>query len=775
MVILSLRGRTARDGAALRCLVQQLRPWLAGKEEGGEEEGEGGGGNGVGQMGGKQSEEVAGEEEEEGEEGRQKEDRWGDDDEDEEESASSTHVSKRGRGRRRGGRGEEKKRSRLSFSKRHIAAGNFYAKPPGALFARLRQWLQQACQQQQQQVGGGGGRGGQQQQQAYCWSFPRQELAFRHHDLLAGWRDGEVAAFGGGGGGGGGVLSSDNNSNSNETDEQQQQQWQQQQEGEDALRPFATNLRLWSYQDPSSLHGRRFYTVCRILAFEGGREGAADKSSNSRRSSTNSISHTPSTASSSSSKSPREGGREGGFLHQYLAMDPCRRHVYEIIRGNYPCRLYFDVEFSRLANTGLDGERVMRELEGWVREGLREVLGLEGGREVEACFLELDSSTETKFSRHVIVHLEGGRLFRSNAHVGRFVHEVMGKIGGPPQVVEEGGGEGGGRGDRRTSLLWVRKEEEAGMVGQETIMNDNEGAPAMHQQQQPPQYVLAVDTSVYTKNRAFRLLYSRKFGKPATFQVTPQSEQVFLPPSSCPICPPSLTPPQTPQDWLLASLVVPHLPCGHLPSSHFITLAETNSQLSVYKLGATGSGNSSSSNSGSSGYRSQSRPFLFTFEAEGGKPSPLPALDSYVQANHMSQGGVPGVIRGWQYSYSSSSSSSSSTTAATAASDGSAETPSQTPTPPLPLLPTSILTYQVGRNRWCNHIGRAHKSNHTMVSVDLRRGCLYQRCHDPDCRSYKGPLHWLPLALVPSAETLEGIELDAALADACAKEPGKWG
>lgn len=96
-------------------------------------------------------------------------------------------------------------------------------------------------------------------------------------------------------------------------------------------------------------------------------------------------------------------------------------------------------------------------------------------------------------------------------------------------------------------------------------------------------------------------------------------------------------------------------------------------------------------------------------------------------------------------------------------------------TPPLPLLPTSILTYQVGRNRWCHRIGRAHKSNHTMVSVDLRRGCLYQRCHDPECRSYKGPLHWLPLALVPSAETLESIELDAALADACAREPGKWG
>ena len=567
-------------------------------------------------------------------------------------------------------------------------------------------------------------------------------------------------------------------SDSNKNGEQQQQQ---QQEEEDASRPFATNLRLWSYQDPSSLHGRRFYTVCRILAFEGGRDGSANTSNSISSSSSSSSSRSSTASSSPSSKTSREGGREGGFLHQYLAMDPSRRHVYEIIREDYPCRLYFDVEFSRLANKGLDGERVMRELEGWVREGLREVLreeGKEGGREVEACFLELDSSTEKKFSRHVIVHLEGGRLFRSNAHVGRFVQGVMGKIGGPPQAEGEGGREGGWKGGMRRSLLWGRKEGEEHVVEQTVTLNDKEGVVAMQQQQQqqPPQYVLAVDTSVYTKNRAFRLLYSRKFGKEATFQLTPQSEQTFLPPSSCPLCPSSPTPPQTPQDWLLASLVVPHLPCGHLPSSNFITLAETNNtQLSVYKLGGVGSGSSSgSSSSSSSGYRSQSRPFLFAFEAEGGKPSPLPALDAYVQANHMSQGGVPGVIRGWQYSYSSSSSSSGGTTAATAAADGS-ETPTQTATPAVPLPLTSLLTYQVGRNRWCNRIGRAHKSNHTMVSVDLRRGCLNQRCHDPDCRSYKGPLHWLPLALVPSAEMLESIELDAALADACAKEPGKWG
>ena len=90
-------------------------------------------------------------------------------------------------------------------------------------------------------------------------------------------------------------------------------------------------------------------------------------------------------------------------------------------------------------------------------------------------------------------------------------------------------------------------------------------------------------------------------------------------------------------------------------------------------------------------------------------------------------------------------------------------------------LPSSLLTYQVGKNRWCGRLGRAHKSNHTMLVVDLRRGSLYQKCHDPDCRAWKGPVCQVPLELLPGLERLQEIELDAALVEACAKEPGKWG
>lgn len=113
-----------------------------------------------------------------------------------------------------------------------------------------------------------------------------------------------------------------------------------------------------------------------------------------------------------------------------------------------------------------------------------------------------------------------------------------------------------------------------------------------------------------------------------------------------------------------------------------------------------------------------------------------------------------------------------------------------------------------------------------MLVVDLRRGVCYQRCHDPDCRGYRcdafpclalrqqrlidcneKPDWWvgrrttldsplrgiicplkinqsthgrsppveIPRHIVPAPEQLDQIELDAALADAVTREPGKWG
>jgi hypothetical protein len=43
------------------------------------------------------------------------------------------------------------------------------------------------------------------------------------------------------------------------------------------------------------------------------------------------------------------------FMTRYLNLEGSKRHVYELIREDFPCRLYFDLEFSIPANPDTDG------------------------------------------------------------------------------------------------------------------------------------------------------------------------------------------------------------------------------------------------------------------------------------------------------------------------------------------------------------------------------------------------------------------------------------
>lgn len=57
-----------------------------------------------------------------------------------------------------------------------------------------------------------------------------------------------------------------------------------------------------------------------------------------------------------------------------------------------------------------------------------------------------------------------------------------------------------------------------------------------------------------------------------------------------------------------------------------------------------------------------------------------------------------------------------------------------------------VITYQMSRNRYCERIRRAHKSNNIMWNVDLADFRCWQSCHDPECRAlqFKGSAIDLP-------------------------------
>ncbi|KAI6233194.1 Aspartyl aminopeptidase [Aphelenchoides fujianensis] len=146
------------------------------------------------------------------------------------------------------------------------------------------------------------------------------------------------------------------------------------------------------------------------------------------------------------------------------------RHFYEVIKEDERCRPYFDLEFNRRDNPEVDGVECVRAFLRMCRRVFASFLDAPAD---EQRFMILDSTTDEKFSCHVIVHLPGGRLLPSNALM-KSLAEV---------VAEE----------------W--KEET-----HFPLTNVHGEAVSM------------CDLSVYSKNRNFRLVKSSKCGKTATLK-----------------------------------------------------------------------------------------------------------------------------------------------------------------------------------------------------------------------------------------------------------------
>ncbi|XP_022247293.1 DNA-directed primase/polymerase protein-like [Limulus polyphemus] len=68
-----------------------------------------------------------------------------------------------------------------------------------------------------------------------------------------------------------------------------------------------------------------------------------------------------------------------------------------------------------------------------------------------------------------------------------------------------------------------------------------------------------------------------------------------------------------------------------------------------------------------------------------------------------------------------------------------------------------LLVYDIANYRFCENIGRHHKSNNIMIIVDLRRCIYYQKCLDPDCRiqGFKSTSRTLPREILPWFEIME--------------------
>jgi hypothetical protein len=422
---------------------------------------------------------------------------------------------------------------------------------------------------------------------------------------------------------------------------------------------------------------------------------------------------------------------------------PSSRHLYELIREGSPCRLYFDLEYSRAHNPSVPEVKLLRELE----EELAIELHLHYGKLLprlrSSQIVNLNSSNKKKFSRHWIVHLLDGDdsiddvgqptnmmnpkerqeyLFKDAPTVGRFIKRMVGRL------ADDMAAEGEAFAKKRPALakhLFVNTKDTT-------------------------KQVCVIDLGVYTRNRLFRCVGSSKKGKVTTLQPVfretetdddnnetdqklpaenndynngnddaqnndtggdrcyfplsiPQKKEIESSQASSSNVS-SIDTFITGNDWephaqaLADSLVVP-LKNEHLPS---------NSSSNSTRILEVEEGSHGSTGSIVKDKTTQNRYPPATSMAR--QASPLPSLDRYVTENLATRGGGRGSIRAWSIEYGHRNDT-----------------------------PVSF-TYHLQKNRFCEMVGRSHKSNNVFWTIDLNSWTCIQGCHDPDCFGRGSPL-----------------------------------
>lgn len=333
-------------------------------------------------------------------------------------------------------------------------------------------------------------------------------------------------------------------------------------------------------------------------------------------------------------------------------MDPQIRHHYEVIQEGSPCHIYFDLEFNAKLNQKRDADEMVDTLVAVTFSALQDKYSIEGQEE---WIIELDSSNEEKFSRHLIIRIPK-TAFKDNSHVGAFISEICSRIAAQRAA------------NPNLDKLYITKH--------------SSGAEPVDQ--------LFVDTAVYSRNRCFRLAFSSKSGKRSFLVATGRfkcknmnDKELFMESLICRL------------DDDCDKLLICKLDLECKKALHFDTEASIkriqgkNCRVAIDT------------------YRSDF-PQAYTYGR-----SPFPALDGFIESI-ASFGSVSGKIRCW-YWFSQ---------------DG-------------------LMIYSMSRSRYCEHIGREHKSNHVMYIVDFQRAAYYQKCYDPDCQGYRSPLRAVPWDVIP--------------------------
>ncbi|XP_070769076.1 DNA-directed primase/polymerase protein [Enoplosus armatus] len=367
--------------------------------------------------------------------------------------------------------------------------------------------------------------------------------------------------------------------------------------------------------------------------------------------------------------------------HYYRTYTQSLMHCYEVIPEGAVCKLYFDLEFHKPSNKGADGKTMVSSLIQYVCDKLMDVYGIECSANN---VLNLDSSTEQKFSQHLIFNLQNA-AFKDNIHVGRFIHAILQPVLSTPNIgsylnvgmnsVTENSE------TRRRHAVSEGKPAKAGEVAEspqtKRRKQEERDLRFLQVKNKDGQDCLFVDLGVYTKNRNFRLYKSSKVGKNAAFKVADSNKFIAKPVKGI----------SEEESVFLASLI-----CNvSFTGQRILTwdVPETKESKTSRPFGQQGSA---------------TNPDLLS----GCLSSPHQEVDNFV-LTVVKKDGAHGSIRRWNY-----------------------------------FAAEQLLVYDIAKYRWCENVERFHKSNNIMIVVDLKEEVWYQKCHDPECKNFRSSSCPLP-------------------------------
>jgi DNA-directed primase/polymerase protein len=174
------------------------------------------------------------------------------------------------------------------------------------------------------------------------------------------------------------------------------------------------------------------------------------------------------------------------FWNEYKNLPKKYHYFYEIIPYFESCNLYLDCEYMIQQNENVNGEKLIQVLLDELKKELKDKFDV---LLKDSNVYDMDSSTNIKFSRHLIIHLtneNGDKIcFKDNRQIGLFMKQF-------------------------------------------TLKLNNSYPEFLLEKENLSEKTSFVDLSVYSKNRSFRLFLSSKKDKFSYLEISESNKSFYI-------------------------------------------------------------------------------------------------------------------------------------------------------------------------------------------------------------------------------------------------------